>query len=318
MTSGVAADFIALIYRIVAEVMSNQSRGEQGVIVPGSYRKADGTVQVLIGTTAAIIQETDQQPLPRPRLPLLTPVHGMQAGPTGDERCIVVAFSGGFGVHLMHDEDDSPGAPAGEHWYVHPASKSFYKYTNDGATAGDGLGGARFFGKAFHQASTGSGHTITMDDTARRVSTVTAGGHTDIFDDAGRVISRVTSGGHQHIMDDANRLIKTLTSGGLEHIFDDAQREISHLAPNVTLGARLANLVESNNAMHNGHITEFSGNIMAQMMQSFSGVYSAAMMAAGIPGAPAFNAIVGAAGWILKNIQAPTIPSGSSIVKIAN
>jgi len=292
-----AHDLVALIYRVAQEVIAEQPKGERGVIVPGSYRKDAGTVQVLIGTTAALIMSDAVQPLARPNLPLMTTVHGMQAGPKGGERCVVVHVPGGRGVYLVYDTDDSPGAPAGEYWYVHPDSKSSIKVTNDGPTQGDALGGVRMHGAAYHGTTTGSGHAITLDDVAKMLTVASAAGQSRVFDDTAKTIT------------DSTANVKT--------ILDGAGNAISHVAQQVGLGDRVANLPATQAVFRQADVQKFSQSIMTQMMQSFAGVYANAMAAAQIPNAGAFAAIVQAAGWVTGNVTPPTIPTGSSIVRAA-
>lgn len=299
--SAQADDLIALVYKVVAQVLAAQPKPEAGVIVPKSYDPTTGTVQVLIGTTAAIIADTSSQPLPRPRLPLMTPVHGMQAGPVGGERCVILRTPGSAGVYLVHDTDDSPNAPAGEFHYLHRnasgATDSYFKVTNDGAATGDGLGGLRSHGGAYAQTSTGSGHAITLDDTAKRVTTTSAAGQTRIIDDTAKTITDQTSS------------VKTILDGN--------GNAISHIASTIGLGGVVSGIPATGAAVRNVDITTLTNNIMSQMMQSFASVYATAMNAAGIPQAPAFMAIVQAAGWVTSHVTPPTVPSGSAIVKIA-
>jgi hypothetical protein len=134
-----SADLVALIHVIVQQALANQPRGVEGVIVPGSYNPADGTVTVEYAHTGALAQGVAASPLRRPNYPLLSTTHGRQSGPRGGERCTIVPRAGGFGVVLEHDLDDSPGAQAGEEYYVHRNAvgeiDGWVKSTNDGATA---------------------------------------------------------------------------------------------------------------------------------------------------------------------------------------
>ncbi len=294
-TDAAAQDLIALIYTVMAQHESNRQQSERGVIVPGSYNSKDGTVQVLIGTTAAIIPTAWSQPLAYPKLPLMTPVHGMQAGPKGGERCVVVKIKGGRGVYLVHDMDDSPGAPAGEYWYVHPDSKSSIKVTNDGPTQGDALGGVRMHGAAYHGTTTGSGHAVTLDDVAKTLKIVSAGGQAHTFDDNAKTISN--------------------QSGAAKTIVDGNGNAISHVAQTVGLGALASSIPSAGAVYRQSDAQALASNIVSQTLQSLAGNLASAMTAAGIPNAGAFAAIVQAAGWVVGNVTPPTIPSGSATVK---
>ena len=174
--------------------------GRQGIIQ--SYDPTDGTVEVIFGDGAAIITgrqgDGDTPPTER-RIPLITNHHGDQAGPIGGERCVVIPTQSGYAAHIIYDEDDSPGAPAGERWITHldPATgevNAYIKLTNDGKTSGDGLGGNRVLVGAYGTIETTGGHTIALDDTGKQITLTTAGGLTLILDDNTDTIQLAGSG----------------------------------------------------------------------------------------------------------------------------
>jgi hypothetical protein len=90
MSDAAAADLVALITKICYQVVGSQHKGHEGVIVPGSYQPATGTVEVVYAHTDAIPQGTVVGPLSHPFYPLLTPIYGLQAGPRGGERCHII------------------------------------------------------------------------------------------------------------------------------------------------------------------------------------------------------------------------------------
>jgi hypothetical protein len=316
----------------------------RGIVMPGSYDPTDGTIEVLIGNTYALIGDDGDVPATLKKVPLLSTMVGDLSAPIGGERVIIHRD---FGAILHHGPDDtpgtatngSPGAVLGERIIAHrnPTTLTFdawRHYTNDGSTAGDGLAGVRDFSGAYHKTFTAAGHEINADDTVGILQAISAKGHKLKLDDANKVASIVTTGGmqhvlsdalqhiaqqttggHLHILDDAGKVIKTVTKGGLSHIFDDVATEISHLAPNVTLGARLANLTTDNNALHIGHLDTFNTSLLAQRLADqvllVGLLHGVGTMTTG----QLSQALISLVAGFLPKIG---LPSGSSIVKIAN
>lgn len=128
----------------------------EGTVVPDSWNAQAGTVDVLIGDTAGYTDDDSENPLVLQGVPLSTPAYGFQHGPVGGERATVVTAGGSdWRASIDYDEDDSPGTPAGEHWWVRFALgladltvQSFVKHTKDGESQGDAKGGLRL-GSAF-------------------------------------------------------------------------------------------------------------------------------------------------------------------------
>lgn len=122
---------IAAINEIVAAHIAAIPRPYEGYVVQGSYKPSNGTVSVVTASSAALPNNGPSQPVVMKDVVLLTAAHLHQAGPIGGERCVVLPFRGGLAAHLLHEEDDSPGAPAGEHWIGHK-SGSVIKLENSG------------------------------------------------------------------------------------------------------------------------------------------------------------------------------------------
>ncbi len=148
----------------------------EGIILAGSYDATTGTVQVIMGHTVAAA--TFQHPNGQQITPTVVGAslqvtgYGDQYGPIGGERCLLVQCGTQFTAFLEFDQDDSPGAPSGERWIVHrspinPQNITGYtKWTNDGATGGDGLGGWQTLGGNYASLATTGGITFVLNDTA--------------------------------------------------------------------------------------------------------------------------------------------------------
>lgn len=113
-----------------------------GLIWPGTYDPANGTVSALVLSTAA-----SAQPMTLTGCNLLTPYVGQQSPPQGGERCLLIPTEdGSYGVLVYVFNDDTPQAPAGEWWAQRFSTntpptqqKQFVRIQNDGATR---IGGA--------------------------------------------------------------------------------------------------------------------------------------------------------------------------------
>ena len=142
------------------------------VVVGGSYQPKDGTAQSMLGDTYAITGLDGDQYIPQPADVATTQI-GDQYGPVGGERVVLIPTQGGPVKLFIHDEDDSPRAPAGERWITHRNANgqadSYLKHKNDGPTAGDGLGGVLSNGGALHQTSTSGGHQISLNNKTKQI-----------------------------------------------------------------------------------------------------------------------------------------------------
>jgi hypothetical protein len=334
-----ASDLVALITRVCYRVISQQRVPLEGVIVPGSYNKTNGTVEVILGHTDSIPQGMVAGPLSHPILKLLTPINGLQGGPRGGERCLIIPRGrGNWGVTLDHWTDDSPGADAGENWYVHKnasgAIDGWTKHTNDGPTGGDGLGGINQQGGALHVAGTGGGHSIEQNDTTKTVTAKSAGGHKVTLNDAVRYIQMLSKGGHNVLLDDAGTAISIVSAGGLVHKLDDANQQITHVAGQVEhildgagntishivptggilgLGSLASTLSAENNALNVTHLGTYETNRKAANLADL--IANANLMhTAGIANSGQLATML--ASLVAGFTNAVAIPSGSAKVRL--
>ena len=280
----------------------------EGNVNGGTWNAAQSTIGVTYGDTAASGDDVSDSPVPDAQLSVGTFQVGDQYAPIGNESAILIPIQGSeeYLVLFKHQLTDSPGAPAGERWICHRNASgkidAFLKHTNDGSTPGDGKGGAHVNGGDQAQVTTSGGHTIVASDTHKAVTTTTAGGMLAKLDDA---LQKIT---HQ-------------AANGTYTIVDGAGNAISHVAAQIGLGAAFGGaggLDATHAAFRNSDASVLAGNIMSQTLQSLAAQMANAMIAAGVPNAAAFYAIVNAAGWVLGNVTVPTIPNGSSVVRISS
>jgi hypothetical protein len=254
----------------------------EGYVVPGSWDPAEGTIEVLIGDTAAIF--TDYGDAPTTVVAnLMTPGLGAQYGPVGGERVEMFRTPSGYSALLEHGPDDTPGIPGGEWGIAHRNADgvydSFVKLTNDGSTAGDGLGGALLGGLgAFTQIG-------TSDATLQSAYDATAGTLVHQAGDIAKVVHDKTLG-------------------------------------QIGMGAAPGDLPDTAKLINNAHLTTTITNARDEMLQSLATQMSAALITASIgAGSPAaqaaaFALIVQAAGWVTSNVSLPTIADGSPVAKV--
>ncbi len=160
--------------------------GRDGLAVDGQYNPVDGTIGSKLCDTDAMFSAPNQ-PTAAPRVPIAHSVYGDQYGPRGGERTTMFPTQHGFDALFTYDEDDSPGAPAGEIWRVHRNAAgtidSSSKWTNDGPTVNDGLGGQAHLAGAFYSLTTAAGWTFTLNDTGKVGKIVSPGGLSITLDD---------------------------------------------------------------------------------------------------------------------------------------
>jgi hypothetical protein len=125
------AELHAYVSNIVQAHIAAIPRPYEGIIVSGSWQAAYGTVTVKKASTAALPPDSAIGQMVMKDVVLLAPAYLDQGAPIGNERCIVMPFHGGLGAYILHEEDDSPGAPAGERWIGHK-SGSTIKLKNSG------------------------------------------------------------------------------------------------------------------------------------------------------------------------------------------
>ena len=200
---------IQIIATIVSQMIHEKQErvAEHGVAVGSSWSAVDnagaqidaGTIQSTSGKTAAILGDDGDTGLAKPRLNVATMMVGDQYGPIGNERVVIIPTETAEIALFIHGPDDSPGAPAGERWICHrnPTTgkvDSYIKLTNDGSTPGDGKGGLKLGFAEFATIDTSGGHSITLDDVAKKITITSAGGLTIILDDNTGTIQHAGSG----------------------------------------------------------------------------------------------------------------------------
>lgn len=279
---------MALIHAHVSRFFERLPRPHAGVVIQGSHDPKDGTAESIIGPTAAIIGDDGDTAVNPTRIPMAS-LYGDQVGLRGDERVVMVPAptrSGFIGI-THYGEDDSPGAPAGEIWRVHRKADGtidhFSKWTNDGPTAGDGLGGQVHSGFALHEVATAGGLSTTHNDTTKQ--------------------------------------IKKTANAQTYTIWDAQGNAISHVASEVGLGDLVANLDATKAAFRKtdadtlaADIKKMVGNALQQSAQAAIG--------AGVTNASAWLAAIQAGLPSLSftdlssSIASLTAPDGSSVVKI--
>lgn len=306
-------------------------RGEmlEGVVVAGSWDAAEGVCQVLVGDTVgyeAPFFADGNQPF-MPICTLVCPAIGDQYAPVGGERALIWESQGSWVAWLEHGPDDTSQVPAGERWIRHRSSASpsavvydsDLRLTNDGPTSGDNLGGAILGGTgSLTQSQTKSGARSTIDDTAHKIEHVTAGGLTSgAYDELKQIVDSVVAGQLETIIDGIAQKITHQASPTVMTIVDAAGEAISHVVPAsggiVALGALASALTAPGKAaINNDILTTFRDNINTGNLGSLVN-FAQAMITAGIPNALSLVPLI-----IMSIIQSPTVPSGSSIVKIAS
>lgn len=104
-------------------------------------------------------------------------------------------------------------------------------------------------------------------------------------------------------------------------IVDGAGRAISHIVPTggiLGLGALASGLAATRAVPAQADLTTLSNNLIATSLQTMATAIGVAAQTAAMPNAAAFHTILSASGFItgLSGIN-PTIPSGSSLVRVA-
>lgn len=325
MTTRAAAqsDLRAFISECIFEVLETLAKPQEGTIIGQSYEPATGASSVLFGDTYALLGDDGDTFINHPGLPLATSQIGDQSGPVGNERIVAIPSPTGYVLHFVHGEDDSPNVPAGERWILHRSEASWnepapvwdagLKHTNDAATPGDGLGGALYgLNAGLTKATTRSGHTVALDDTAKTITITSATGHVVTIDDnaATSGVTVRTAGGMLGHFDDVAQAITHQAASGVYSIVDGAGNIISQVATSVGLGGAFASLPASKGAINNDILTTFGSNINSANLQTLIN-FGNAMITAGIPNASSLIPLI-----IASLINDVTIPAGSSLVRI--
>lgn len=304
--------------------------GTDGVVVNGSYDKVNGTIDVYVGDTFSSLDPSEQAqgPLALRHVQLLTTALGHQAGPVGGERVLLIPRRSGWAAILEHGADDSPQVPAGEHHIVHYAPTaddgaprkvvSFTKYTNDGATPADGLGGKKELAGGYHTVATTGGHTVTMDDTAKKVTITSAGGHSTTIDDVAKTIRHVTASGVTHLLEDTAKRITHDTGLGIKTIVDGAGNTISHVVASgggVGVGSLFGSLTAgAHAAVNQTHLNSLAANTDTAILQQGISMVNMLNTVGTMTGAQKTAALALLVAGFFTSIVKPT---GSSTVRIA-
>lgn len=329
-------DLLALVQAIQRDTPTQPV--SEGVVASGSWDAAEATVQHIFGETAAISPDEDNdQPLSVDKMLVATTGIGDQYAPVGNERTVAIPTPSGHVLLFVHGPDDTPQAPSGERWIVHYNAAgqvdAFIKHTNDGPTTGDGLGGAHYGGNAaLTQATTKSGHSLKMDDTAKAVTTQSAGGHSVKLDDSAKTVTMQTTNGLLHKLDDAAQQIThvagtvkttldaqaqklTHAIGSVTTIVDGAGNAISHVASAVGLGDLASNLTAVNAAMRNADLSTFEDSLHAQRLSDLENLATAVSQALATA-SPAVTVSASSIIALIASLAHISVPSGSSVVKI--
>lgn len=142
----------------------------EGVIVDGSWRAADASVEVIFADTyAALMDDPGITPLNHPRVPLWTTHLEDTFAPVGGERVHLVPTQSGYAAILQRNADpDMPAVPSGERWIQHRNANgqidAYIRWTNDGPSAGDGLGSLTALAGALLSVMTAGGLKIVARD----------------------------------------------------------------------------------------------------------------------------------------------------------
>jgi hypothetical protein len=164
VASTLTKEDVETIQAICSQMLAQRSApiGRDCVTVSGSYDPKDGTAQAIFGDTYAIIGDDGDSGIAYPRVPIATTQVGDQDGPMGNERCVLIPTQSGFIKLFHHGPDDSPAAPSGQRWFTNR--------------------------KVFKLVTLG-GHTLILDDIAKKVTLQSAGGLSIVLDDNNGVIT---------------------------------------------------------------------------------------------------------------------------------
>jgi hypothetical protein len=168
----------AYVTNIVQAHIAAIPRPYEGIIVPGSWQAAYGTVTVKKASTAALPPDSAIGQIVMKDVVLLAPAYLDQGAPVGGERCIVMPFHGGLGAYLLHEEDDSPGAPSGERWIGHKSGSTIkLKNSGDVSTTAHGAHNVTA-ASSTHVVSGSATRTVSGNEahTAANYSIVATGG----------------------------------------------------------------------------------------------------------------------------------------------
>lgn len=255
----------------------------------GQIASYDPATHLVVATYEVTDADGNGQTITTPPSQLMVPWwgqgYGDQSGPEAGTQCVIAIVDPRGDEFLVlgftaNNSDRGFGAPAGEKWTVDKRGSSI-KFTADGATPGDGHGGLKSIAAAYHSTSTAGGHSRTMDDVAKTMVDQSAGGHAIIWDDRGKALSVVPlATGHVGLGDIAGNLDATRQAA----VIDDVKTALT--------------------------------NFISASLQQLSAAIGVAG-AATLTGGGAFSAIIGAGSFVTGHVSLPTLPTGSSKVRIA-
>ena len=328
--AGILGQQLAHISQIAQDHESQTPIVEDGIVMAGSYDPADGTVSVGIGDTFACLPEDEiflgyTPPLTYKKVRLATSQIGDQYGPVGGERVDLHPTYGGQQAVLKHGPDDSPQAPAGERWIMQTPLATIIanggklggytqglKFTNDGATAGDGLGGMTRHSSSFIADSTAGGYKQIFSDTERLLSVVTPEGHTMRVDDAAGTWTFQTA---QAVLGTGGSMLEILEgSTAVKQYIDATLGHFDVVASAVGLGGRFNALPALDAAITQGHLVELASLVdnlnLSVVIQTVSTLAEAGAFAAG------FNLSTYLSQIVLGFFSKLGVPNGSPYVRL--
>ncbi len=273
----------------------------EGVVMAGSWNPAEGTVQVLVGDTALAAALPDSYDSAMVvTATIQTPQIGDQYGPVGGERAILHEAQGSWVATFEHGPDDTPNAPSGERWIVHRnasgVADAYLKLTNSGPTNGDGLGGTLVGGNgALTAATTKSGHSVALNDTARTITTTTAGGLKGLLDDVTQQISHI--------------------AGSASTVIDGVANTISHIAGTVGVGDTFTSQPATQAPIANGDLSTFENSLHTQRLSDLENLATA--VSEGLAQAsPAVTLPAATIIGLIASLAHISVPSGSGTVRV--
>lgn len=251
-----------------------------------------------------------------PKVPVI-----LKAGVTRNYRrgqIVALAFRNGAAKfpcavgHLVNLDQDplyadplpAPFQQIDDQVYYHAETGAFLRFRSATSTADTQAGAAGQ--PAIVEIFTASGHhvLITEQNGQQGITITTALGHVLHFDDTSNLqgITLTTKNGSLLHLDDVASLVTLLSKGN-----------IALQGTDVGVGDKFENLSAGNSAITNDHLKTIGSSIDNERLADLKALVNA-MVAAGIPSAPALQATVNA--WTVQTIGATPIPIGSSTVRI--
>lgn len=212
--SGHRGDELAVNSSLASD-RSTEDDTVEGIVIAGSWNPVTATIQVVVGDTYAIANDGggDQFDV---RTATIATTYNDQYGPVGGERVFLVRVGGGYIAHFEHADDDTLGAPAGERWIVHRNKSgvidSYIKLTNDGSAVGDDKGGLKLGFGELAEIETLGGHSVVLDDAAKKITITSTGGLKIVLDDNTGKVEINSAGASTDAMMNATQVKAALTA----------------------------------------------------------------------------------------------------------